>query len=309
MIESVVPMNVDGAGPVAQSYTILRIKRKRNEEPLDALVVESRRRKKSRGGIGVFQFAQTVEHDAWEDEKRQRDIQDQISRLARESASNAETKALNSLSNRTSPSISKDDSGRRYKIIPQETEEESPTRRRLPTSPPKVISSKDLPPKQKPTGFKLYDAVLSADQPPAAEADDEMEKFMPMLNEYLKLHDLSAPTSVPSVTQAALASSTSSTNDYVWDVFYHRPATLSEWNEAANVGTLTGLPPSITDPYDSTSDSEEEDDADEDSNAEEYYKNDYPDEETSDEDSDAFHEDSENESTRYEEDGSDHEWR
>jgi hypothetical protein len=75
----------------SQSYTILRIKRKRNEEPLDALgklpppcrlvaliclsVVESRRRKKSRGGVGVFQFAQTVEHDAWEDEKRQRDIQ------------------------------------------------------------------------------------------------------------------------------------------------------------------------------------------------------------------------------------------
>jgi hypothetical protein len=94
---------------------------------------------------------------------------------------------------------------------------------------------------------------------------------------------------------------------------------LTEWNEAANVGTLyvclqfrqmiieklkpdsrTGLPPSITDPYDSASDSEEEDEADEDSNgqfllcfcfytaaraktltAEEYYKNDYPDEEDS----------------------------
>ncbi len=58
----------------------------------------------------------------------------------------------------------------------------------------------------------------------------------------------------------------------------------------------TGLPPSLTDPYDSDSDSEAEDEADEDSNglcnflsywrswvdtsvAEEYYKNDYPDEE------------------------------
>lgn len=28
-------------------------------------------------------------------------------------------------------------------------------------------------------------------------------------------------------------------DDYVWDVFYHRPASLSEWNHvAANVGTL-----------------------------------------------------------------------
>ena len=37
--------------------------------------------------------------------------------------------------------------------------------------------------------------------------------------------------------QPTLPPSTSD-GDYVWDVFYHRPATLSEWNEAANVGTL-----------------------------------------------------------------------
>lgn len=87
-------MDVDESPP-SQSYTILRIKRKRNEEPLDALrtlsksqnpavylrfvflylVIESTtRRKKSRGGVGIFRFAQTVEHDAWDDEKRQRDI-------------------------------------------------------------------------------------------------------------------------------------------------------------------------------------------------------------------------------------------
>ena len=75
-----------------QSCTILRIKRKRTEEPLDALgktlviplnhdslyliVVDSRvRRKKSRGGVGVFQYAQTVEDDAWDDVQRQKDIQ------------------------------------------------------------------------------------------------------------------------------------------------------------------------------------------------------------------------------------------
>jgi len=167
---------------------------------------------------------------------------------------------------------------------------------------------KDLPPKTKNTGFKLYDAVLSADKTATAKADEEMEKFMPMLDEYLKLNDISVSASSSSVPEI-LPPSTSSTDDYVWDVFYHRPATLTEWNEAANVGTLTGLPPSITDPYDSASDSEEEDEADEDSNAEEYYKNDYPDEDSTDDDSDEFHEDSENESTRYEDDGSDHEWR
>jgi len=288
---------------VAQSYTILRIKRKRNEEPLDALVVESRRRKKSRGGVGVFQFAQTVEHDAWEDDKRKRDIEDQVSRLARESATAVlEPKPTA----RTSPSIPKDDAVRRYRIIAQ-AEEEVSAKRRLPTSPPKVISAKDVLPKTKDTGFKLYDAVLSADKAKNAQADEEMEKFLPMLNEYLTLNDIAISAPSSSVAENS-APSTSSTDDYVWDVFYHRPATLSEWNEAANVGTLTGLPPSITDPYDSDEDSEEEDEADEDSNAEEYYKNDYPDEEDhseSDDDSgDEFHEDSENEST-----GSGHEWR
>jgi hypothetical protein len=38
--------------------------------------VDSRvRRKKSRGGVGVFQYAQTVENDVWEDVQRQKDIQ------------------------------------------------------------------------------------------------------------------------------------------------------------------------------------------------------------------------------------------
>ena len=36
----------------------------------------------------------------------------------------------------------------------------------------------------------------------------------------------------------AAPESLSSEGDYVWDVFYHRPATLSEWNEVANIGTL-----------------------------------------------------------------------
>ncbi|KAJ7070027.1 hypothetical protein C8F01DRAFT_1115039 [Mycena amicta] len=299
---------------VAPAYTILRIKRKRNEEPLDALVVESRRRKKSRGGgVGVFQFAQTVEADAWEDELKKREIQDQVSRLAAAEAtqppivpSSLGEQPQQPQQQPPSPSVAKDDSSRRYKIIMQE--EERLPNRRFPSTPPKILSAKDLAAKSKDTGFKMYDAVLAADKAAAAEKDEEMEKFMPMLNDYLSLNDITIPS-----TSENLSASTSSSNDYVWDVFYHRPATLSEWNAAANVGTLTGLPPSLTDPYDSASDSEEEDDADEDSNAEEYYKNDYPDEEdTSEEErsSDDFYDDSEDGgSPRYEADDSDHEWR
>ena len=82
-----------------QPYTILRIKRKRTGEPLDALgkfaeqrlsgvgvlifafaVVDSRiRRKKLRPGVKVFQFAETVEQDAWTDESRTKDLKVRVS--------------------------------------------------------------------------------------------------------------------------------------------------------------------------------------------------------------------------------------
>jgi len=191
----------------------------------------------------------------------------------------------------------KDDLSHRYTIIKQD--EPKTDRPRLPTSPPKVISHKDLP--QKKTDFKMYDAVLSGDGDSSVPTfDSEMEKFMPMLTNYLKIHDMSPPGSPSAENPAAESSvpipeSKSRGDDYVWDVFYHRPTELSEWNAIANIGTLTGLPPSITDPNDSDSDTEPEDEADEDSNEEEYYKNDYPEEDSSSnasDGSDMFHEQS-----------------
>lgn len=53
-----------------QPCTILRIKRKRHEEPLEGLVIE---RKKKAGG--VFTFAQTVEAKAWNDEMMKEQLQ------------------------------------------------------------------------------------------------------------------------------------------------------------------------------------------------------------------------------------------
>ena len=47
------------------------------------LVVESSiPRKKSKNAVGVFQYAQTVENDAWDDAQRQRDIQVRSNQLA-----------------------------------------------------------------------------------------------------------------------------------------------------------------------------------------------------------------------------------
>ncbi|KAI9568329.1 hypothetical protein HD554DRAFT_758683 [Boletus coccyginus] len=278
-------------------YTILRIKRKRTEEPLDALVVESRfRRKKSRGGVDVFQFAQTVEPDAWEDNALRQNLQSQISKLAQDSNESTRAQAPPGRETRLPPRT--DNGARRYAVRVTSDGGDSRKRRR-PTSPPKVISSKDIPRND----FRMYDAVLEDQGHALPPMDPEMEKFLPMLQDYLTLQD----TISSGVTPIA-NSYTPTGDDYVWDVFYRRPYSLSEWNSfAVNYGTVTGLPPSVEDDL-SDSESEEADEADEDSNAEEYYKNDYPDEEDSESDDDLFH-DAEDEDPVSDPADSDHDWR
>ena len=49
---------------------------------------------------------------------------------------------------------------------------------------PKIISTKDLPPKQANPNFRLFDAVPEDDESSHA-MDREMEKIMPMLKAYL----------------------------------------------------------------------------------------------------------------------------
>ncbi|KAH9952940.1 hypothetical protein BC827DRAFT_1251429 [Russula dissimulans] len=136
----------------------------------------------------------------------------------------------------------------------------------------------------------------------------EKEKFLPLLEAVL--HDVTPSTSPSAESTGSLTPLGSlafplvpiatpsripprGDPDYVWDVFYHRSGLLNDRDAAANVATLTGLPESLADAYASASESEEDDEADEDSNdarlvqpepfnctAEEYYKDDYPDEES-----------------------------
>ncbi|KAG2010108.1 hypothetical protein CC2G_012953 [Coprinopsis cinerea AmutBmut pab1-1] len=256
------------------AYAILRIKRRRDEEPLDALVVESKsRRKKTKGGPGVFQYVQTVEDTVWNSEKAQKELlEEKIPRLAREKTLHADWKAQ--APDRRSPLLNRND--RRYTII-----ETDPPLSPQKSSPPVVSASQNNDTQQPCSDFKMYDAVLAtpAETP---DLDPEMEKFQSMLSDYLKLNevDVRPQTQQPNLMVDSAMKSPDTEGDYVWDVFYHRPATLAEWNEIANVGTLSGFPAPNTDSYSSDSDqSEEEDEADEDSNDEDYYKNDYPDEE------------------------------
>ncbi|KAJ3999861.1 hypothetical protein F5050DRAFT_1709433 [Lentinula boryana] len=303
----------------AQPYTFLRIKRKRNEEPLDALgnicacftcapqylisesllVVESgARRKKPKGRNGVFQFAKTIEEGVWEDEEQKKAIQacsaqHQLSILAHQPTTQEDSAPPPDNAAATSSTLKPAQATdiRRYTIIERSLPiDHLPLRK--PTSPPQILSSKELATQRANSDFKMYDAVL--ENPPAEEQiDPALEK---LLQDYLKLETSSVPT--PTASKAA---------DYVWDIFYHRPRTYTQsLTDAVAVGTVydthekevkqSGLPPLASGDSDSDSYSEEEDEADEDSNAEEWYTNDYPEEEESDwshdddDGSDEFHE-------------------
>ncbi|TFY72883.1 hypothetical protein EVG20_g151 [Dentipellis fragilis] len=275
--------------PPRQPYTILRIKRKRTDEPLDALVVQSRiRRKKSRGGMNVFQFAETLEQDAWDDERATKELQDRISTLAREQSSQVGAEPARE----PLAAPPRADSGRQYTVI-NALGDLKPNP--YATAPPAVLSAKDLE-KQK-ADFQMYDAILASEN--ATPMDPEIEKFLPMLQDYLKVGETAPPASAASAplpSPGVPPASNVEGPDYVWDVFFHRPGALN-YTSVSNIGTLTGLPASFADPFSSDSESEPEDDADEDSNAEEYYKNDYPDEEDSD-GSDEFHERSDHDDMR-----------
>lgn len=264
-------------------------------------VVESRiRKKKSRGGVGVFQFAQTVEDDAWKDEKRRKDLEvcltiapsltqhwldstckDQISRLAQETLAkaDAEAKALNSSINPppiSSPSAKLrqpiDDSNRRYTVLKHPSDPSEPGRfptspcvfrvypdlNHIPTSHNVRLARKSYPRKICPLALSIRTSrCTTLSSPPTTSrtllAIPRWTNSCPCWtiisnvasvlslrwchsshkSFFCIVHDMS-----PEKNLATPPLSTSQSDDYVWDVFYHRPATLSEWNAAANVGTL-----------------------------------------------------------------------
>lgn len=118
--------------------------------------------------------------------------------------------------------------------------------------------------------FKMFDVVATGPAVEEEQEDPEMTKFQNMLSDYLKcacianprsidvlttplsaVNDIdvsSPPPIIPSGSPIAVHPSINDSRpkppqddedgDYVWDVFFHRPTTLSEWNDLANVGML-----------------------------------------------------------------------
>ncbi|KAG8769738.1 hypothetical protein FRC19_004011 [Serendipita sp. 401] len=163
----------------------------------------------------------------------------------------------------------------------------------------------------------------------AKREEDEIAAFLPMLQDYLKLHDLPVATNIvpdPKL-QAKKPSGKTQVNpkkggedgllvrkrkaeevedkeeeddedEYVYDVYFkrsHEP-TSTDWNNMGNYGTLVSVPPEMREDEEDSDGGvgdESDYDIDDDSNDEGFYRNDYPDEEDdySEEESDDFYDD------------------
>ncbi|GAN09076.1 solute carrier family 7, member 6 opposite strand [Mucor ambiguus] len=265
-----------------EQLTILRIKRKRTEEPLDALLVHQENEKrikksndKQKNALSVsatalptlFRLAETVEQKSFSNLDEAKKLKDRISRRIQPGTSRPQTPT--SIEDRKDRLVKeqKDASHKaRYRVIQQNRSKVDED------TPPVVQSSSEKAAKDL---FQMYEAVKDEDTSKQAklfvdddieDPDDIMCNFIPMVKEYLTLQEKEEEKE----------------DDYVYDVYYRDDENLEQGMNSMNIGSLVWFDEQ-SEYLDDDTDSELGDNVDEDSNAEDYYQNDYPEEEDSDE--------------------------
>ncbi|KAI8088686.1 uncharacterized protein BX664DRAFT_331121 [Halteromyces radiatus] len=272
---------------------LLRIKRKRTEEPLDALLVQhqdlpdvkndKRLRKNSLTNNStlkvsamalprIFRLAETVEEDSFKNIKEAKKLKERISRRSfLGNQQNVNTEDIEAKRDKKTQTLQNNAKQARYRVINQNRSKSDKN------IPPVVQSSSE---KAAEDLFQMYEAVKDEKREPGPKlfVDDEEENpddimcnFIPMVKEYLTLNDRTEEEPEE--------------DDYVYDVYYCDKSTdLTATGIAGpNVGSLVWFDQD-TEYLNDDTDSEVGDIEDEDSNAEDFYQNDYPDEEDSDED-------------------------
>ncbi|CAE6521933.1 unnamed protein product [Rhizoctonia solani] len=314
------------------------VKRKRVDEPMDALMIDlpsqSKRYRGAGEGRGMFTLAETMTEDpSLLDDQKAKDLHKRLAMINQEPRASPKVSSPVAMVMSPGAPRSAPPPTREYKVLRTARPPSSAvTSNTTPSASaasagtatthapvPIPIPGQPLPSTSAPVAatdvepseskFVLYEAVLAApavvEQP--EEPTPEMQEFQDLLQEYLRVNEISLdapPPRKPVTSSTPAASSKKPVADedddeaYVWDVFYQRPnlsGDLSIWDGLANVGTLSGLPPTEGDILADEEESDSvKDEADEDSNEEDFYRNDYP--------------DTESDSDTYESDG-DHEWR
>ncbi|KAI1315892.1 hypothetical protein EDD11_000206 [Mortierella claussenii] len=226
------------AGVIAthsDAHTILRIKRKRYEEPLDTLVVqeqlekltgkklrtqegkEQQERDNDKAGAvclpkpspAVFRLATTVDKGSFKDPTQSMQLRDRINHLAdsnrrprsrmSERYPDLENQAQKNRAELTEKR-QRDAQSARYRVINQNRTGLAPAEQ----LPPRVISSKEAQAEAALEMFKMYDAVKEETPKTKeqllrdAEESDIMCNFLPMVREYLTISDRSSDPKIMS---------------------------------------------------------------------------------------------------------------
>ncbi|KAJ3272484.1 hypothetical protein HK104_004473 [Borealophlyctis nickersoniae] len=251
------------ADPVTlSSPTILRLKRKRQEEPVDALVVNGHKpsEKKARKGEAetgtgtavavptMFRLAETVPSRDFENPARLRETITRLRNMPQENFKMLGSPAQ-PVSERRHANVQnklRESKAARYKLvnarrqIPEAYDEDSP------------FHFLDIEQYGEPNKSK------SGSDAKRSREDEVLSDLMPMIREYLKV------TEGKDIVE----------DEYVYDIYCvdHSNVPLS----TDHVASLTWDDEDLL-MYDEDSDQEVHDDSSEDSNAEDYYQNEYPD--------------------------------
>ncbi|KAL1919555.1 uncharacterized protein VTP21DRAFT_2248 [Calcarisporiella thermophila] len=273
------------------AFALVRIKRKRNEEPLDALYVEQaltqppreKRAKKERSySLGqpenpqLFCLAETVNSEYFNDDKAREELRDRIVKL-KEKRAREESESSPPQEERE-PITSPSKAPVRFRVIHNKQKEVITNEDGIPevlTSPKKGMAP------EKNDVFQMYDAVKESNKKQGVKRhlreqqydpspDDIMCNFLPMVREYLTLNESRSSTTTSSSATAE------DDDEYVYDIYYRAdPPDLR--TAYRNVGALTW---EGEDNYflEDDVDTSDEDYEEEDSNDEGFYTHDYPEE-------------------------------
>ncbi|KAG2181354.1 hypothetical protein INT43_008937, partial [Umbelopsis isabellina] len=265
--------------------TILRIKRKRNEEPLEALLyiwsniyhiwkhmLTQHADEETKSVLPkLFRLAETVNEQSFKNVIEARKLKERITRRI-QPGSRPSTPSLESRKEQRAEKQQLDAKTARYRVIQQNRRNKE-----SPAGPPQVESASE---KMSNELFHMFEAVKDNEDNKAnillsedAEDDTVMCNFISMVKEYLTVEERN---------EAARKFEQNPAEDeeaYVYDVYYRDDTTVQTAFPAQNVGALIWGDEEYELMDDDFEDSDVVDSEDEDSNAEDFYQNDYPEEE------------------------------
>ncbi|KAI8578383.1 hypothetical protein K450DRAFT_247620 [Umbelopsis ramanniana AG] len=240
------PATVKSSEP---QLTILRIKRKRNEEPLEALLVQQEaERQNNRGQRKIrknaelndkdgevpvvprlFRLAETVGEQSFKNIIEARKLKERISRRI-QPGSRPMTPDVESRKEQRAEKQQVDARTARYRVIQQNRR-----KKEQPAGPPQVESAAD---KMSADLFQLYDAVKEKDSNAnillenETEDDTVMCNFISMVKEYLTVEERDEEAKKFSQTPV------DDDDGYVYDVYYRDDTAVKSAFPSHNIGAL-----------------------------------------------------------------------